>query len=300
MPAKKKTDNKDIKVDMSKKENIKTLEEIKTDLKEYIHDEIDIEVEKSVNKSEKKLLKHKNIVIFKRDILIVILIICYIVLCYNLYNTHYFDRFFNKQIQNNNSESTKSESESAKETLDELKLKYGNLIDNVVLLDNSKYLSNFYSNNLDNKTKESIALNNISNKINCDESCVIMVNDLEDSFNRLFNIKLEPETFDYDGVTFYYIKSQNMFVSTSKKENITSSIKREIIDITLENDTVSISTVEAIYKDDKILNVTSGKVISTQSDNIKLSKFKDKLNIVKYNFEKNSNGDYYLSSIGDN
>ena len=63
-----------------------------------------------------------------------------------------------------------------------------------------------------------------------------------------------------------------------------SNIKREIIDIEVEDDIVTITTVEDLVKDNKLYNILTNEVVKNYKKD-SLSKYEDELNKISYVFD---------------
>ena len=82
----KKEDSKSKKEKVDKKDEQKIVNLTDSfEFNDYIKNKIDKEVKLEVDKEIKKIIRNKNMIIIKRDIIILILLVCCFFLGYNLY-----------------------------------------------------------------------------------------------------------------------------------------------------------------------------------------------------------------------
>ena len=274
------------------------------DVDKYIKETVDREVKTAVENAEKKLIKHKNIVIIKRDIIIVVLLLLYIYLVYNLYHSNYFDKFFKNSSENKVVESIEStrelQSNEPIESVEEdnnLIDEYKYLLDNIYISEESDYVDNFYNGTLDNKTKLYLAVNYLDLDLIGDEDLnYVDGEDLESAYNELFSEDVDFESFKYNNCNFNYLKKKNLFILDDKISR-TTNIKREILDVKQDNDEITIITSEGVVIDKVVYNITNKKAVSDKYREGDLEKHKDKLNTMQYVFELNDDK-YELKFIG--
>lgn len=280
--------------------NEKDLKEIKIELLDYAKNRIDIEVENSLKKVEKKIVKRKNIKIIKRDITIALLLALGCFLSYELYNTGYFNKYLvketitSKENESNNVENTSKEQEEViKEDLLE---KHKNVLDNISIKHNSKYLSDFYSGNLTSELKLEITLNTIpTEEIEIDEDTFIISNaTMEEYYKQLFDSSYKAITFNYGSNKIKYLKNQEVYLTSSDISKSTSKIKRIITDVSEVDNEIIVSTVEYIVDNDKIINILSKEEVTENVDDV--LKVKDRLNKLEYHLTIKDNI-YKLKSI---
>ena len=304
-------------VKTKKEEETKEVEvTIPVELDDYIKEKIDKEVNIAVSKAEKKLLKSKNISIFKRDILIVILIFFYVLLGYNLYNTNYFDKFLSKYIRTNSNEiankdntnqkeSKESTLENTKEIIDKEKLinKYTPLIKKISFYEDSSNIKDFFAGEFTDDVKEEIVFNSLKNNDFEKSSKVISIDsskikEIGESYFTSFNLK----DFNYNGVKVHYMEDLNSFVLVDnplKEKNLISS---QIIDVKekKEEHKLNISVVHFVIKDNKLYNPESMEEIEGYKENKDINEFKDVLPKLIYIFDINDGGIYKLDKISKN
>ena len=88
-----------------------------------------------------------------------------------------------------------------------------------------------------------------------------------------------------------------MFILDNKIDKSTN-IKREILDIKLNDNEITVITSEAVVNDNVIYNIVSKNAVSTKYKDGDLAKYKNKLNVMQYVFEMNDDNEYELESIG--
>ena len=288
--ASKKTE---VSVKETKKEVKVDLEGIKKELTDYVDEKIRAELVDNIEKANKKVIREKNIKIISRDLLILILLGICGFLVYTLYNINYFDVDINKNNKNIDSNSLIEEKEENKEkeevvvepTLDELKVKYAHLLDNYSISDESAYLEDFYNGKLTSEIKncftmDAIDLNSLTVQ---DDYNVINEYSFADKYKELFNSEYENKNFDYNGNGIRYISILNSYLSTKVLEHSDTFIKREIVNIVVNDDTIDITTVEGMVIDGKLYNpLTKEEVEGYNND---LINYKDALVTITYTFK---------------
>ena len=277
-----------------KEENVNNvdLSSIKEELTTYIDKEIKANFNDEVKKVYNKLLRDKSRKVFIRDIIILILLAIIGLLLYTLYDFGYFDKYFN----NNNNETVVVNNNIDKEneiiidepkgpTLEELKNEYSYLLLNVKINEKSNYAKDFYSGNLTDEVKNYIALYNINfSELVVDEDCNIIEDGIfKTAYNKVFNGEYTKVSFDFNGNKVKYINKLESFITTSVLENTASNIQREIIDIKVDNDNVSITTVEGIVDNGKLYNIVTGSEVK-KFKNDSILNYQDNLTKITYTF----------------
>lgn len=276
--------------------------EIKEDLTIYMQGVIDREVNKAVEKSTKKLLRHKNAIIIRRDILIVILFIVCLCMGYGLLSKsdinidisskkNEVEKTAEKDI--NKEESVEDSKEKEKE---DLKAKYKHLTDDIFINENSPYLKDFYDGNLSDELRLYLAMNNLSDdKITSDEDTLYVDDaDFKEVYDLLFSDEFVPKSFKYGDLNFKHL-SKGLFWADGKFSKETSEIIKSIIDVKEKEDSLEITTIEGLKKDDKLYNIVSDKEVKNYKGD-SLDKYEDYLTKMVYGFEK-VNDSYELSKL---
>ncbi|MBR3210011.1 MAG: hypothetical protein IKF82_07105 [Bacilli bacterium] len=270
---------------------------VKEELTNYMMNVIDKEVNKAVEKSTKKLVRHKNIIIIRRDIYIVILLIICLFLGYCLLTKSDIDIDISSKretLETTNSEVEKEESVSDEK--EELKEKYKHLTDDIFINEESPYLKDFYDGNLSDELKLYLAVNNINEDkiILEDDTLYIDEADLKEVYNLLFVDEFAPKSFKYGDLNFKYL-SKGLFLAEGKHSKEKTNIVKNIIDVKEDGDSLEITTVEGLIKDDKLYNIVSDKEVKNYK-NDGLEKYESSLTKMNYNFEKKDDV-YRLSKL---
>lgn len=269
--------------------------DIKDDLKEYMKARIDSEVSKAVEKANKKLIHHKNLIIIKRDITILLLIIMCAALIYNLYNVSNIniDITKDKKIESENVKEKKDVTDSSLE--DKVK-EHGFLLDDISLDEDSTYIKDFYEGNLTEEIKMYFALNKMDEEkiSNEDGTVYIDESDLKESYNLLFDTEFEAKPFKYNELNFKHLSSKGLFWADGEFKKQDSDIHKEIINIEEKDDSITILTVEGIINDKKLYNILTKKEIKNFDGSLK--DYKETLTQVSYTFDK-VDDEYKLSKI---
>ena len=287
------------------KEEKVDLDNIKNELKIYIDEEIKKEYQEEINKINNKLIREKNKKIIFRNMIILLLIAIIGFLLYLLYDNNYFSKILIKdndiKEENNNSKKTdentdnkkntednknNEEKQEIKPTLDELKDKYGKLIDNYYISDLSIYKDDYYNGNLTNEIKSYMTLNNIDfkNLEIDDNSNIISEAEFSEIYESLFDDKYVGINFDYNGNKIRYLSKISSYITEKElvKEN---HIVREISDIQIDDRKVMITCIEGKVINNNLYNILTDNEIDLYNGN--LLKYQDKLNKIIYIFENN-------------
>ena len=124
------------------------------------------------------------------------------------------------------------------------------------------------------------------NKLSLDKNySVIKEEDFTNSYNKLFTNDYSSTDFDYNGNKITYIPTLSSYVATTKLNKDKTNIIREITDVKVNGDEITITTLEALLKDNKVYDVTSSTELGSYTNN--LTKYNDKLNKVIYTFKDN-------------
>ena len=289
------------KLESETKKNF-NLKDYKDQIDKYIKERVEVESASQSVKLLKKQLKNKKISSAIKSFLILCLLACIGYGVYYLYEDGYFDEDKNKcsvkvtnkdnkVIDDNNVNPSKPEKKEA--SLEDLTKEYARLVDKIVFDANSNYTSDYYSGNLTNEIKLYLAYKLIGedNIISDDESSYFEASDLRKSYVKLFDDDIKLTSFKYNNASYLYFDAKDMYVSGTKP-NEDKVVSREIIDIDVDSNKVTITCVEGLVSDGKLYNIVNNKQVNGYKSNAALSKYKDKLNVIKYTFE-----DEYLIDI---
>lgn len=280
----------------------KDINEIKEELLLYTKDRIDIEVQNSFKKIEKKVVNRKNGKIFRRDILIIILIGIMCFLTYELYNTGYFNKYLVK-LENNTSTESKNEvlenqNNNDKIVKEDLVSKHKDALNKFKISSDSIYLKDFYNGKLSNELKLYLCFSSLSKDAMQTDDGTLIINedDLISTYKKLFNDDYQAISFNYSNLRFKYLKSQNIYLAYGELKSSKNNIKRIIKDVEENDDEIIITTIEAIVDNDKVINILTNKEIDDYKNDTSLIANQSKLNKMKYCF-KLVNKEYYLENI---
>lgn len=279
--------------------------EIKNDLVKYIDDELDKKIDslftqkirnefiEEIDNSNRRLIREKNKKIFFRNIVIILLIIIIGYLSYLLYDSGYFDKYFNKEnniVEKDNNKNNDNNSDreviiDKGDTLEELKEEYGYLLDNIIISKNSKYLNDFYNGNLSDELKKYLTLSLFNfDKLEVeDDYNIISSNTFSIAYNKLFDGDIVNSNFDYNGNKIRYFSKLDSYVTDSILIRDDSLISREITNVSVNGEEVIIEAIEGLIEDDKLYNVLTLEEIDYNGDY--LTNHQDMLNKVKYTFK---------------
>lgn len=304
--AKKESNGKKEKVVKKQVEEIHVnLDDIKDELYNYTDEMIRKYYLQEIDKVNKVIIRDKNKKILFRNFIITLLLLVIVYLLYLLTTVNYFGKNNESTVIETDSRSNaKNEAdnryasndgsfEKKEPTLDELKEEYGYLLDMILINENSLYVKDYYQGNLTNELKNYLALNNIDFKKIDDMDGYNMFSEaiIKDAYLNNFVGSYNSVSFNYNGNLIRYINKLNSFITDDVLNKTNSNIKREITDIKVDDNVVSITTVEGLLKDDKLYNVVTKEEI-TEYKKDTINNYADKLNTKIYTFENKK-----LSSI---
>lgn len=260
---------------------------IKNNIKNYVDETIKKELVEQVEKANKKVIKEKNKKIMWRNIIIILLLGIIGFLVYILYDNNYFARFF---VKENVEEVEKKEIiidalEQKTPTLEELKEKYQYLLKDIKVSEKSSYLEEFYQGDLTKELKNYLALNTLDfSKFEVEEDYnVIEENKIKTAYEKLWTDSFETTNFDYNGHKIRYFNKLKSYITDEVLVQEGTYITREIIDIQVNNNKVSIKTVEGILQDGELQNVLTKEIVEDyEGDSI--VNYQDQLSTITYVF----------------
>ena len=277
--------------------------ELLDDIYNKIDDQIEIRVNKKMKEEEKRILRSKSLKLFRKNILIILLIIIVLYLSYCLYEMDFHNI---KTIIENKGVSTVVDTEKEEKDKQEEKYdssyyieKYSYLVDRLQINDSSIfdfYKKSYTVNNLTNEIKLKIAYLNLSdNSKNIKNDTIeFSFSDLEESSQELFgnNVSIQKEIFTYNQVRMLNYNDIYLgFIEEGKNNNFVYEIYNAYED---ENNLI-FEIVIGKVEDNKIINVMTNKtVIDSNSSNL-ISK---KGELSKHKLIFNKEGDkYYFNSV---
>ena len=287
-----------------KKEITKELiDEIKNDVsiivKEDVRSDLKKEIDSEIKKNSKRNIRGKRGKIFRRDIIIIILLLIIGYLMYFMYNHNYISFSINSNMNNvsllNDKKIVKSDDD------------YSYLLDSVNVklpFENSNSLYLYLDNYNESNINDSIKLTMAYNYINSDS---FSVDDIKNAYTKLFNTdkNFKNVSFDYECKKFKYDESSNSY-SLVNNECINPSSKEileSIINTTKKENKVIITTVVGVFdkNNNSLYNYKNiyEPIAVNLNNNFSIKNYQNKLNTYKYTFIKN-NDSYYFDSIHKN
>lgn len=294
----------------------------KEDLKIELIEDVNSEVADLMKKEERRILKGKNVSIFKRDVIIFVFFGLILYFGYCLYDAKYFnfmksecERNGNCYVTENNNNNNEGESQEQEPLIIKDKNwyieNYGYLLDNMKVSLSADSVSAYYLYSTDryiNDIKSSILLNlaykNLSSKQIKTNSVNITIEgaDLKAAFEKLFGetVNYKPTSFTYNCLKFKYNQDKDKYTADNTKcPTANNKILEEIEDMYEEGNVLYILTTATIYNqsessfytfdnlyEPEITDVTEEDLIT----NIR------RLNRYQYQFKKVEDT-YYLDSI---
>ncbi len=269
------------------------VETIRKELKDYVDEQVQKTFVEEIDKANKKIIREKSRRIVFKNIIILLLLLIIGFLLYLLFSNNYFDKYFNHEtniVDVDKKEETKKEEPKKEEkkepTLEELKKEYGSLINDYYVTDSSIYLMDFYDGKLSMDLMKYITLNsfNFQTFEKEDDYNIIKESTFKIMFNKLFDEDYQSSTFLYDDNKIRYVKPMESYMTESVLVRAENNIEREIKDIKVDGNTVIITTIEGLVKDNKLYNIITNKEVS-EYKNDSLIKYQDKLNKLVYTFK---------------
>ena len=295
---------KDIKTELTTK--IKTqitkelIDEMKTDIsaivKEEVRNDLKREIDNEIKKNSRRNIRGKRGKIFRRDIIIIILLAIIAYLVYFMYNHNYVSFSINSNMNN----VTFTNDKKVVNTNND----YSYLLDNVNVklpFENSNSLYLYLKDYNESNINDSIKLTMAYNYLNKDD---FSVDEAHDAYVRLFNtdknfknisFDYECKKFKYDDVTNTYTLVSNECINTSSKE-----VLERIINTSVKNNKVIITTVVGVYdnSNNSLYNYKNiyDPIAVDLNNNFNITDYQNKLNTYKYTFVK-VDDNYYFDNI---
>jgi len=277
---------------------------LKEELSIYMKGKIDSEVSDVIERANKKIIKHKNGIIIKRDIFIVILLLVCFFLGYNLYSISNITIDIKKEEKNTPVKKvvTKKDVEEKKEEkeenteFDNLVKKYEYLVKMISVNEDSTYLKDFYEGKISDEIRLYISFDNLDSSVvnNDDDTIFVDENVLKEKYEELFDTNYEAMSFEYNDVHFKYLTSKEMYFGAGKLRKNGTAIVKKIVDIK-EDDDLVITTIEGIVSKGKLYSIIDNKEICDY-DGDNLENYVEELVKLEYTF-KNVDGNYKFSEI---
>lgn len=257
--------------------------------KEEINDYIDKQVKKyyseEIEKANKRIIRYKNRKILFRNIVILVLIVVVLYLLHILYTLNYFGNIqISSKSNNKNTKTVEKKVEEKELSLDDLKRKYSSYLDNIKISENCDYIKDYYDGKLTEQLKLYLVLNNLNlKKITTEENYNIIEEDLiKNEYNKLFDNEYKPSSFKYNGREVRYISKMKSYITDELLEKEETNIVREITNIEVLKDEVSITVIEGVVKDNTLYN--NDEEIDDYNEETKLTDYEEDLNKITYVF----------------
>ena len=272
--------------------------DISTLVKEDVRNDLKREIDKEIRNSSKRVLWGRRGKIFRRDIIIIILLAIIGYLLYYMYNHNYVSFSINSNMNNvaiTNEKKVVSNKEDFSYLLDMVNVK--------LPLDNNNALYLYTGNYKEANINDSIKLTMAYNLLLSDS---FTPDDIKSAYDKLFGTdkNFKNVSFDYECKKFKYDDASNTYslindecINTSNKEII-----EKIINISNKKDKVVITTVMGIY-DTSNKSLYNYKNVYTPiavdlNNNFNIQDYQNKLDTYKYTFIKD-NEEYHFDSISN-
>ena len=253
------------KVKKAEEKSELNVEELKSELKDYIRGEVKTSFNDELDKSYKRFIREKNRKIIFRNIIIILLLAIIGYLSYLLIKSNYLDNYIKSSSDDTNNttkEVVEVEDTEAKEEekLEEYIDRYSYLLDGIYINSESEYKKDYYNGNLTSELKNYITLNNIEseNILLEDDYSIVSEDAFESTYKTLFSDEFTPKSFNYNDNYIKYISTVKSYLSSKVIEKKENDIERKISNIEVNNDTVKIRTIEVVNLDgeDSLVTLT--------------------------------------------
>ena len=303
----------DVKDDLKEEIKPELKEELKPELKEEVMEDlllvIDKESKNKFDKIERKINHRKNMSIFRKIIIIILLLALVVYETKILYENNLIPYFQNKNITTKVSTQEDVSKENAIVKTKEWYLEnYSYLLNNIktdLLQDNTYYLykSNYKELTIKNDIRLNMAYQLLTESDKKLDNNVITISNasLKEAYKRIFGstINYKESNFNNNCLTFIYdsVSDNYMAINTTCEESNTKLLE-SISNIYEQDNNVVIETVVGIYNKDtnKLSKVDGTEVLDTFNEEINLQEYKNMLDNYKYTF-KNIDNNYYFDSI---
>ena len=147
------------------------------------------------------------------------------------------------------------------------------------------YLDQFYSGNLTPELKNYFTLNTLdfSNLSVEDDYNEFDSSVIGEACSELFDNDCSPVNFDYNGNKIRYFEKLDSYITNSLLEKNDSLIQREILDIKVNKNKVSITTIEGVVVDNQLYSIVPNQFVDEYYGD-GLYNYYDQLNKVVYTF----------------
>ncbi len=291
----------------------------KDELKEEMSNDIQVEVANLMKQEEKRIIKGKNMAIFKRDLLILIFFGIALYFGYCLYDVKYFD-FMKADCEKNGTcsgDNSVSTHPDVQEPTPIVKDKnwyvenYGYLMDEIKITMNPDQVSAYYLYSSDHQLSDiktsyllNMAYNHLDKKAIKTNSMNVTIEGevLRKAYEEVFGSMnfYQNVNFTYDCLNFIYNQEKDRFVAENEKCNVSKNVIVEEIDaMNEEGDVLYINTIASIYNEGEKSFYTFDNLYEAAVSNVTredISKYAKKLNRYQYQFKKVDQV-YYLDSI---
>lgn len=283
---------KDVKKELDKV--VKDVEEsidveYKEELKTKLTDELSEDIKDRIKKDEDRLNRSKSWKIFRRDILIVLLLICSCFLVYVLYNNDELNSItdgFNKIIGKTTTTTTTT-TKLVKDNAWYIN-EYGYLMDKINVNNYEVINKNINVEKLDNSNLLAMAYLNVSEDKITKDGILYQVSsvDVEEEFKKLFNVSYKPSNFTVDNINYVYSSKNDSYIAMVEEVEVGFRVINNIISISENNNDITIKCSAYLEKDNEIYSI----------DNLKETGVNITLKTVSYVFT-NVDGNYLLTRI---
>lgn len=311
---------KNLKDDIVKEIRFEANTVVKDDLKSQLVADINNEIKDNVRKEQRFIIRNKNFKIFRKNVLILLLICVIGYFGYCLWDAKYFKFMKNYEIvpvnRENNSPDQKVDAEVVVEEQIVKDTKwyienYGYLLKNIKMslpMDNSNiyylYSGNFDKSNIKDTIKLNLAYKFVENKTETENNYSITEEEMKQAYLKLFGEldTYQANSFTVDCMQFYYNATEKIFTAFKFNCDTVSNlqIKEEIKNMYEENDYIIIETVMGVYNIDskQLFNyINLYNAVAVDFDETKnVLDYENSLNTYKYKFKK-LNDNYYFDSI---
>lgn len=297
-----KTDTKKIERELIEKLESKK-EELLKDMISTMNDHIEINVGKRMKELEKRYVKGKNAKIFRRDMLIILLVAIIGYFGYCLYDVDYFhirmmpnSDTVDKKEENKPVEDKKEDKYDASYYIEN----YGYLVDNMQIEDNSifdLYQDTLTRDSISNELKLKISYRNLKEEEKEITDSMITVSPmiLLNSYQNIFGKQaiFTNEMFTYNHTRFMYY--QNIYIGYIEEEE-PSDFLYKISNAYLEKEKLIFEVVVAKKEENNLINFKTSEIVVKDYQNDDILIWQGDLEKYQFTFIE-EDGSYYFERL---
>ncbi len=260
------------------------VDEAKKKLDTYVDEQIDLKIMKKMKEEEKRYVRIQRGKIWRRDIVIILLLIGFGYFGFCLYKIDYFkikDDIVLREDNNSKQEQDFYQENNKEELLKE----YSYLVDNLQIEDED--ILSLYKNDINNVLKLKIAYKNMinSNDYSTGDMITFSSEEMEKAAKKIWgsNYVIRHENFKYNMIQFLYYNGMYLGIKEDFKK---MDYIYQINDVKLNKDKLIFEVLMGKIGDQEELIGKSEKIVLKKYNKEKLENYKEDLYSLTLNFRK--------------